>query len=85
MLRYLRCAGAMLVCASAALGQVQPVLTISFDEGLEGAGREGPVAGTPAGKPVLAPGKVGQALKSGPGTGYVEYPTAELVRPGGGT
>jgi hypothetical protein len=70
---------------SAALAQPRPVLSLSFDEGYDGSGRAGKVAAVPDGKPELAPGKVGKALKSGPGTGYVDYPTAGLITPAGGT
>ena len=68
-----------------AFGQTQPVMTISFDDGFDGVGRDGAVAGAQEGNPELAPGRVGQALKSGPGTGYVNYPTAGIVGPQTGT
>jgi hypothetical protein len=61
------------------------MLSISFDTGLDGVGPAGTVAAIPDGKPELVPGRTGQALKSGPGTGYVEYPTAGLITPAGGT
>ncbi|NPV46384.1 MAG: LamG domain-containing protein [Armatimonadetes bacterium] len=76
----------LLLCLmSGALAQVKPTATISFDNDLNGVGAAGVVAGTPEGAPTLAPGKVGQALKSGPGSGYVRYPTTGLLRPKGGT
>jgi len=65
--------------------QPEPVLTISYDEGFDGKGRAGVVAAQPDGKPELVPGKFGKALKSGPGTGYLTYPTAGLIAPAGGT
>lgn len=69
--------------ASLARSQPQPVITISFDHDLDGVTAAGPLVGTPVGKPVLAPGKTGQALKSGPPTGYVDYPAALLKRDSG--
>ena len=77
-------AGLGMLCGSA-LAQPRPVLSVSYDEGFDGIGRDGRVAGAPDGKPELAPGRVGKALKSGPGTGYVDYPTAGLLTPAGGT
>lgn len=81
------CAGAaltiLLVCS--AWPQPRPTLVVSFDHGIDGVGPKGPVAGTAEGKPAFAPAKFGQALKSGPGTGYVQYPTAGIINPTSGT
>ncbi|MBM4050833.1 MAG: hypothetical protein FJ279_37535, partial [Planctomycetes bacterium] len=66
--------------ASTVLGQTGPVVTIRFDKDFNGVGPRGTVIGTPQGKPELVPGKVGQALKSGPTLGYVDYPTDALSR-----
>lgn len=72
-----------LLAATWGLAQTAPVITISFDNDLNGATAAGPLVGTPDGKPLLAPGKLGQALKSGPATGYVNYPSALLRREAG--
>lgn len=63
--------------------QTAPVISISFDRDFNGVTAAGPLAGTPEGKPVLVPGKVGRALNSGPPTGYVNYPAALLKREAG--
>jgi hypothetical protein len=73
------------LAVSTAFGQTQPVLTIGFDGDFHGVGPNGPVAGTPEGKPEWVPGKVGQALKSGPTLGFVHYPTAGLLNRHAGT
>jgi len=65
--------------------QPKPVLAISFDDGLDGVGPAGQVPAQVEGAPERVPGRTGQALRSGPGTGYVYYPTARLVSPQGGT
>lgn len=72
-----------LLAATWGLAQSAPVITVSFDEDLNGVTAAGPLVGTPEGKPVLAPGKFGQALKSGPATGYANYPAALLQREAG--
>ncbi|MFH0795692.1 MAG: glycoside hydrolase domain-containing protein [Candidatus Omnitrophota bacterium] len=65
---------------------VQPVLTINYDQDFNGIGHNGhPVSGTLVGNPILAPGKFGQALKSGPTTGYVEYPSQGILNTQSGT
>ena len=84
MLRNLLCIAGVL-CATVLSAQTAPVLTITFDESIDGQGEEGVITGTPVDAPSLAPGKVGKALKSGPGTGYVDYPTEGLLRPDAGT
>lgn len=63
--------------------QTAPIITISFDKDFRGVTAAGPLVGQPDGKPELAPGKVGQALKSGPGTGYVGFPADLLKREAG--
>ncbi len=72
-----------LPAATVGLAQTAPVITISFDKDFNGATAAGPLVGTPDGKPELAPGKFGQALKSGPPTGYVNYPADLLQREAG--
>jgi hypothetical protein len=72
-----------LVVSALCLAQTAPVITISFDGHFNGVTAAGPLAGTPEGKPEFAPGKFGQALKSGPPTGYVNYPADLLQREAG--
>ncbi len=85
MSRRLALALLLALAASAAHAQTKPVLTISFDNDLNGVGAQGPVAGIPQDTPALEAGKFGKALKSGPGTGYVEYPTTGIINPLAGT
>ena len=73
----------LLLWAATCQAQTRPLVTISFDQDLNGATTAGVLAGTAEGKPVLAPGKVGQALKSGPATGFVDYPADLLKREAG--
>ena len=57
-----------------------------FDDGFDAAGPRGSIIhGTPVGKPVLVQGKLGRALHTGSGTGFVDYPTANILNPRGGT
>ena len=85
LLRYLPLVVLVWTIGAEALAQPKPVLSLSFDGGLDGVGLAGTVTAVRDGKPELVPGRTGQALKSGPGTGYVEYPTAGLITPAGGT
>ncbi|OGV80366.1 MAG: hypothetical protein A3K19_31380 [Lentisphaerae bacterium RIFOXYB12_FULL_65_16] len=71
--------------AVAAFAQTKPTLLVTFDNDFTGEGRQGAVVGKLVDQPVLTPGKFGQALKSGPDSGYVEYPTAGLFTAQGGT
>jgi hypothetical protein len=73
------------VCTALAAAQARPVAVFSYDSDLNGEGPAGVVVGTPEGTPVLAPGKVGQALKCGPSFGNVAYPSAGLLRRESGT
>ena len=75
----------LLTLGSVALAQVRPVATFSFDQDLNGSGATGPIVGTPEGKPVLAPGRVGQALQTGPTFGWMNYPSIGIINPLGGT
>jgi len=71
---------------SAAQAQIAPVLTIHFDKDFHGVGPQGAVVrGTPVGKPELAEGKFGRALKTGSPTGFVDYPTKGILNPRRGT
>ncbi len=63
----------------------QPTLVVEFEDGLDGLGRDGAVKATAEGQPELVAGKFGQALKSGPATGYLHYPTAGIVSAKAGT
>jgi len=63
----------------------QPTLTLEFEDGFDGAGRAGPVVATVEGKPERAPGKLGQALLSGPSTGYLSFATEGIVKPTAGS
>lgn len=65
--------------------QPRPVITISFEEGFDGTGPRGPVPAEVEGTPRRAPGRFGNALQSGPETGYVYYPTAGILSAAGGT
>jgi len=67
-----------LLIATFCAAQTAPVATISFDTDTNGATAAGVLAGEADGKPVLVPGRTGQALKSGPGTGYVWFPSSVL-------
>jgi hypothetical protein len=69
-----------LMILGVARAQVQPVLVLSFDKDFNGAGPRGPIAATLVGKPELAPGKFGQALRAGPSFGHLQFPTAGLLR-----
>ncbi|MBM4047259.1 MAG: LamG domain-containing protein, partial [Planctomycetes bacterium] len=85
MARMTAIVGAWALLASAALAQTKPVATISFDNDLNAVGPGGARSAFPIGKPDLAAGKVGKALKSGPGTGYVEYATEGILNIAAGT
>ncbi len=85
MLRPLQWFVYFALTASFAFAQVRPVATISFDDGFDGLTPTGSLAAETDENPSLAPGRTGQALKSGPGTGYVSYPTAGIVGPEAGT
>jgi hypothetical protein len=71
--------------ATMAAAQVLPVATFSYDTDLNGRLASGALVGTAEGKPVLAPGKVGQALKCGPKFGNVTYPTKGVLNRESGT
>lgn len=84
-MRILAAMTALGAVGSCLWAQPKPVLVISYDEDFDAQGRAGVVTGQPEGRPELVPGKFGKALKSGPGTGYLTYPTAGLITPAGGT
>ena len=74
----------MLLTVSLAAAQTAPVLTMDFEKGFDAQSPAGVVKATVDGKPELVPGKFGQALKSGPGTGYLNFPT-NLLKSTAGT
>ncbi|MCD6361925.1 MAG: LamG domain-containing protein, partial [Armatimonadetes bacterium] len=76
---------ALLLTATLALCQTQPVFVANFDEGFNAMGLDGPVVAEPEGAPELARGRSGSALKSGPDTGYLRYPTEGIISTEGGT
>jgi len=78
-------ASGLLFAASALVAQPKPTLVLEFEDGFDGLGADGPVKATLEGKPELADGKFGQALLSGPDTGYLRFPTEGLVLPDRGT
>ena len=81
--KYLACL--LITFAFQVSAEIKPVLTITFDKDFNAVDANGGiVAGTVVDKPELAPGKTGQALKSGPNTGYVNFP-AELLKKNAGT
>ncbi|MDA8095083.1 MAG: hypothetical protein M0T84_14490 [Betaproteobacteria bacterium] len=66
--------------AAQALADPSPTLYLSFDRGFDGQGARGTVKATVVGlSPALVPGKVGQALKIGPLSGHLNYPTAGIL------
>jgi len=75
---------AILVMAGGCYAQIAPVMTMSFDKGLDAQSANGAISPSVLGKAELAPGKIGQAFKSGPSTGYLEYPTT-LLKASAGT
>jgi len=62
-----------------------PSLVISFDDGFRGLAGRRIIEAELEGKPELVPGRLGKALKSGPATGYVMYPTEGIISAEGGT
>ncbi len=77
-------AGCLLATVSAHAAP-KPTLSLDFDEGFDGVGTDGKVAATLEGKPELAEGKFGKALKSGPATGYLHFPTKAILSKDAGT
>lgn len=77
----------MLVLAmSAAHAQVQPTLSVDFENGADGIGANGKViAPVVEGKLVFQDGKFGKAMKSGPDSGYLHFPTKGILNAQSGT
>jgi hypothetical protein len=77
---------AFLLCFGIARAQVQPTLSLDFENGADGIGANGKIiAPRIEGKAEFQDGKFGKALKSGPGSGYLHFPTAGVLRPRQGT
>ena len=86
MKRNLFMLSALLLCAGMARAQVQPSLSLDFENGADGVAADGKsVAARVEGKAEFAAGKFGQALVSGPSSGYLHFPTSGIVRPEEGT
>lgn len=68
-----------LVGSLSVMAQLKPVLYISFDKDFDGISSSGVVEGNKEDHPLLVAGKNGKALKSGPETGYVKFPTKDIV------
>src|SRR5690606_20293177 len=63
-----------------------PTLTLEFEDGVSGVGRDGKIiAPRIDGKVELQDGKFGKAFKSGPGAGYLYFPAPGLITPQAGT
>lgn len=71
--------------AAAASAATEPVFYADFENGFDGRDAAGACSATIEGTPELADGKFGQALRSGPTTGYVDYPVEGHVQPAAGT
>ncbi|MCC7492036.1 MAG: LamG domain-containing protein [Fimbriimonadaceae bacterium] len=80
-----RFASLLLLTASLAVAAPQPTFTLDFENGFEARGPAGRWTATPEGQPALADGKFGKCLRSGAATGYLQFPTAGVVRPTAGT
>ncbi len=85
MTRAAAVATALLLAATIACCQTQPVFQADFDEGFDAIGPAGVIVATPEEAPELVAGRSGQGLKSGPGTGYLLYPTEGVVSTKAGT
>jgi hypothetical protein len=79
---------ALTLSLSISIAHAQPVPTLSldFEKGADGAGANGKViAPRVEGQTEFAPGKFGQAFKSGPASGYLHFPTAGVLQTDEGT
>ncbi len=57
-----------------------PTLFLDFENGVDGIGRDGQsIAARVDGKAEFQGGKFGQAFKSGPGAGYLYFPTQDIL------
>ena len=77
--RHALMAAGLLAAASVPGAQPKPTLVLEFEDGFDGQGLDGTVAATAEGQPELTDGRFGKALLSGPGTGYLYFPTNGLV------
>ena len=86
MKRNLFLLAALLVGAGTARAQVQPSLSLDFENDANGVAADGKtVPARVEGKTEFAAGKFGQAFVSGPSSGYLHFPTSGIVRPEEGT
>lgn len=75
---------ALLIMQTATIAE--EALYISFDHDTNGTNASGDITpSTITGNPVLAPGKSGHALVSGPTYGWLNYPTKNILNPTEGT
>ncbi len=76
----------LLFFCGAAHAQLQPTLSLDFENGVDAIGRDGKTV-TPRveGKVILQKGKFGNAFKSGPDSGYLYFPTKDIVSKRSGT
>ncbi len=85
----LACVCAVCLCvlvSSARLSDVEPVFTLDSESGFSAAKKAGAVAARPVKEPKLQPGRVGgNALLSGPATGYLDFPAEGVVNATQGT
>ncbi len=85
MKRFLIFLSVSLFC-SVSHAQVQPTLSLDFENSADGNGVNGQIiAAKVEGKLEFQDGKFGKALKSGPSSGYLHFPTMGVLRPEEGT
>ena len=65
--------------------ELNPSAIIRFEQGFDAETPNGKLKAIQKGKPQLVKDRFGKALKSGPATGYLEYPTAAIMNPVEGT
>lgn len=75
----LRCALCLLPAAP--VHAVEPSLSISFDGHFDAMGANGAVAGEKLDSPQLVAGRFGQAMRSGPASGHMRFPTQNVLNP----
>jgi hypothetical protein len=77
---------AFLLCLGIASAQMQPTLSLDFEKDADAVGANGKIiAPRVEGNLEFQDGKFGKALKSGPDSGYLHFPTAGVLRPESGT
>lgn len=89
LLSVLLLTGCRVVSSNAAhptLTPTTPTLTLEFEDGVNGVGRDGQIiAPRVDGNAEFVEGKFGKAFKSGPGAGYLYFPVSDLITPQAGT